>query len=117
MSQDKRQYERYDALNLLHYEVPADRQTEHQGMGRTLNVSQSGILLETHAAIDAGQTVTLTIGFRGGLGDAPGPGGPLQAVPPAVFSPPAFNSTKWPTGRVGPSTATSNCFNGTRARP
>lgn len=72
MSQDKRQHSRYDALNLLYYELPGDRQPVAQGMGRTLNVSHSGILLETHASIEAGDVVMLTIGFEEDLVDVRG---------------------------------------------
>jgi hypothetical protein len=35
-----------------------------QGMGRTLDVSEGGILLETHAPIDSQQTISLTIGLE-----------------------------------------------------
>ena len=63
MSKEKRQYSRYDSLNLLHYEVPGDQQPEHQGMGRTLNVSESGILLETAFSLNAKDQVSLSVGF------------------------------------------------------
>lgn len=67
MGQDNRRHARYDALNLLHYQVPCDEQPTQQGMGRTLNVSQSGILLETHAPVGDGETVMLTIGLADDL--------------------------------------------------
>ena len=63
MSQDKRQHARYDSLNLLHFSVPNDQRAKMQGMGRTLNVSHSGILLETHEPIESSQTIMLTIGL------------------------------------------------------
>ena len=67
MSQDKRQHARYDALNLLHFSVPSDQRPQMQGMGRTLNVSHSGILLETHEPIESNQTIMLTIGLEDDL--------------------------------------------------
>jgi hypothetical protein len=41
-------------------------------MGRTLNVSQGGILLETHVEIDSKYTVSLTIGLEEDLVDING---------------------------------------------
>jgi c-di-GMP-binding flagellar brake protein YcgR len=41
-------------------------------MGRTLNVSESGILLETHFPIQASQHVTLSIGLEEDLVDIKG---------------------------------------------
>jgi len=38
-----------------------------QGMGRTLNVSEGGILLETHVQIEPQCTVSLTIGLEDDL--------------------------------------------------
>ena len=53
MVNEKRLTPRIDTTHLLSYtgrDQTAD--TRAQGMGRTLNVSQDGILLETHVAID-----------------------------------------------------------------
>lgn len=64
MKEDKRKHERYDALNLISYLVIDDEGTEvAQGMGRTLNVSQSGILLETHVALALKGSISLNIGL------------------------------------------------------
>lgn len=40
-----------------------------QGMGRTLNVSEGGILLETHIQFDTKHTVSLAIGLQDELID------------------------------------------------
>ncbi len=61
---DQRRHIRYDSLNLLHFSLPSGATPERQGMGRTLNVSQSGILLETQEAIPPGETIALTIGLE-----------------------------------------------------
>jgi len=38
-----------------------------QGIGRTLNVSEGGILLQTHSPLDARNTLLLTIGLEDDL--------------------------------------------------
>lgn len=64
MKEDKRKHERYDALNLISYLVIDEKGAEvAQGMGRTLNVSQSGILLETHVALTLQGSISLNVGL------------------------------------------------------
>jgi c-di-GMP-binding flagellar brake protein YcgR len=61
----KRKHDRIGSLNLLNY-VCLDENNEevNQGMGRTLNVSQGGILLETHIPIDKHYIISLSIGLE-----------------------------------------------------
>ena len=61
---EKRKHSRSDSLNLINY-IHFDENGEEgtQGMGRTLNVSQSGILLETHNPVDIDHIVSMTIGL------------------------------------------------------
>jgi len=47
-------------------------ETVNQGMGRTLNVSESGILLETHFNIGLEQILSLTIALEEELVDIDG---------------------------------------------
>ena len=63
--EEHRKHKRIDSTNLLNY-VCLDETGEAcaQGMGRTLNVSESGILLETYASLDPETTVSLTIGME-----------------------------------------------------
>jgi Tfp pilus assembly protein PilZ len=35
-----------------------------QGMGRTINVSESGIMLETHVAFSEGDTIDVVVGLK-----------------------------------------------------
>ena len=64
-NEEKRKHSRIDSVNLLNYVYfDENEDEENQGMGRTLNVSESGILLETHSPMDARRVVSLTIGFR-----------------------------------------------------
>jgi len=72
-SQNKRVHRRIDSLNLLAYVcLDPDNEVVKQGMGRTLNVSRSGILLETHQPMDPFYQVMLTIGFEEDLIDIRG---------------------------------------------
>ena len=60
----KRKHERIDSLNLVYVGVNEDDTLVQQGMGRTLNVSESGILLETHFPIEENSQVVLTLGLK-----------------------------------------------------
>lgn len=62
---ENRKDKRIDSTNLLNYVCLDDAgEAFAQGMGRTLNVSASGILLETHAPLDPETMVSLTIGME-----------------------------------------------------
>jgi len=62
---DKRLYPRIDALNLISYDcMDESGQVVMHGIGRTLNVSEGGILLETHVQIESPCDVLLTIGLE-----------------------------------------------------
>lgn len=64
-TEEKRKYERIDSLNLSYVLTDAKPDdAEKQTMGRTLNVSEAGILLETHLAVDVGQKMLLSIGLE-----------------------------------------------------
>ncbi len=59
---NKRTNQRVKSSNLLSYICLDEKNNEMmQGMGRTLNVSESGIMLETHVPIDPHYIVSLTI--------------------------------------------------------
>jgi c-di-GMP-binding flagellar brake protein YcgR len=60
---EKRRHIRINSLNLSDVVVNEEGDIVLQGMGRTLNVSESGILLQTHFGIDIDQIVSLTIAF------------------------------------------------------
>jgi hypothetical protein len=65
MINEKRHHPRISALNLISYScIDAAEHVIAQGMGRTLNVSEIGILLETHVAIDPKYTIELAIGLE-----------------------------------------------------
>jgi len=59
---------RKDSLNLLDYIVLDGSGDElNRAMARTLNVSEKGILLETHVPFDIGQELSITIGLENDL--------------------------------------------------
>ena len=61
----QRKHPRYKSLNLLSYVcIDENRDVVRQGMGRTLDISEAGILLETHAPIPLQHTISLTIGLE-----------------------------------------------------
>ena len=62
--EEKRKHARIDSLNLSYFCLDENNQIIKQGMGRTLNVSESGILLETHFPIDQKHTIRLTLGLE-----------------------------------------------------
>jgi hypothetical protein len=72
MEKQLRQHERVDSRNLLYLCVRENEETIQQGMGRTLNVSESGIRLETHFPIDDQPIVWMTIGFEDDVVDIKG---------------------------------------------
>jgi c-di-GMP-binding flagellar brake protein YcgR len=71
-SEDKRKHERIQSLNLSYICLDEDQNIVKQGMGRTLNISESGILLETHFPIETSHIVQMTIGLEEDLLDITG---------------------------------------------
>lgn len=70
---DNRKHPRFDSGNLLSY-VCLDNQNKiiQQGMGKTIDVSEGGILLETHVSISPDYTILLSIGFEDEMADIKG---------------------------------------------
>ncbi len=71
-SADKRKHERIQSLNLSYICLDENRNIIKQGMGRTLNISESGILLETHFPIEPTHVIQLTISLEEDLLDIKG---------------------------------------------
>lgn len=71
--EERRKHVRKDSLNLLSYHcVDENDDIIMQGVGRTLNVGEYGILLETHVAIDPRHSVSLFIAMGDDLVDVKG---------------------------------------------
>ncbi len=64
MSQEKRKHARISSLNLSYICLDENNKIVKQAMGRTLNVSESGMLLESHIPVDTRHTVKVTIGLE-----------------------------------------------------
>jgi len=71
-SENKRKHERIQSLNLSYICLDEDNNIVKQGMGRSLNISESGILLETHFPIKPNHTIQLTISLEENLLDIKG---------------------------------------------
>jgi hypothetical protein len=70
---DKRKSPRIDSLNLISYVVYDESGNAiRQGMGRTLNISKTGICLDTYRALSRRQKVSLSIGLKDNLVDIVG---------------------------------------------
>lgn len=70
---ENRTSERQDTLNLVDYVVLSKSgEPLTRAMARTLNVSEKGILLETHLPFDKGQELLLTIGLKNNLSEFKG---------------------------------------------
>ena len=70
---DKRKFVRISSLNLSYVLVDGDQEdADKQTMGRTLNVSEAGIRLETHLPVDIGRHMLLSIGLEDELVDLRG---------------------------------------------
>jgi hypothetical protein len=82
---EKRRNPRVDALNLFYICLDDDNQVVKQGMGRTLNVSESGILLETYFPIEPEHTVVLSIGFKDWLVDVKGRPAHIRSTGPDLY--------------------------------
>jgi hypothetical protein len=71
-NEEKRKHQRFSSLNLSYVCLDEDQKAVKQGMGRTLNLSESGILLETHFPIVEEHTIILSIGLGDDLVDVRG---------------------------------------------
>lgn len=64
-TKEHRKYVRVDSVNLLNYEYYGEgHEKESQGMGRTLNLSEAGLLLETPALLEENLELSLNIGLK-----------------------------------------------------
>jgi hypothetical protein len=71
--EEKRLKRRIGSRNILYYLCrDADQNVLTQGMGRTLNLSETGILLETHVYVRPEHVLFLTIGLDDELMDFAG---------------------------------------------
>jgi hypothetical protein len=67
ITKENRRHERVSSLNLLHFTGYRNDVIINQGMGRTLDVSEAGILLETHFLLELQDRLSLAIGLEDDL--------------------------------------------------
>jgi len=70
--EDRRASERFDTLNFVHYVLDGCREGEIEDMGRTLDASERGILLQTSVPLPVGQRITLSVGLGENIVDLSG---------------------------------------------
>jgi hypothetical protein len=64
---------RLDTFNLLHFQLLGPGVPyASRGMGRTLNASENGMLLEVYAPVQEGQEILVTVGLEEDLVDLRG---------------------------------------------
>ncbi len=71
-SKNYRKHVRVDSSNLSHVVVDDGKSIVNQGIGRTVNISESGILLETAFATLPGHNLSITIAIEENLLDISG---------------------------------------------
>ena len=70
---ERRRHTRINSLNLVSYVcIGEDNEVVRQAMGRTLDVTEGGMLLETHVPMDPAHAVLLTMGAEDDLVDVKG---------------------------------------------
>ena len=70
MFDEKRKHQRVSTLNLFYYKCLDELDTPlGDGMGRTLDISEGGLLIETHDIISAKYIMMLAVGFEDELVD------------------------------------------------
>lgn len=83
---ERRRYIRPESLNLLDYIVVDEQGVQGEySMGRTLNISVGGILMETHTPLQAGQQVMITLGLEDELVDVMGRIVHCESKPDGMF--------------------------------
>ena len=73
MIRERRSVSRFDSKNLIAYVcLDENNQKSRQGMGRTLNISEQGILLETRIPMEPDSSISITIALEEELMDIDG---------------------------------------------
>jgi hypothetical protein len=70
--QEQRKFIRIHSLNLSYVLIDGDGDADRQTMGRTLDVSETGIRLETHLPVEIGRRLMLSLGLEDEVVDIQG---------------------------------------------
>lgn len=71
-AKEQRQSPRVDSLNLSFFCIDEEKNIINQGMGRTLNISDEGILLESSEQLPQGKSVDMEIAMQNEIINASG---------------------------------------------
>ncbi len=63
-SEDRRRHVRIDSTNPSELDIYEDEATVNKGKGKTVNISESGVLLETQFPLTQKQTISLIITLK-----------------------------------------------------
>lgn len=63
-TEEHRKHPRFDSINLSYICLDESEVVVHQSMARTLNISDGGLLMETHFEMKEGYTLVASIGIR-----------------------------------------------------
>jgi len=69
---DQRKFIRISSLNLSYVLIDGEGDADRQTMGRTLDVSEAGIRLETHLPVEVGRHLMLSVGLEDDVVDIKG---------------------------------------------
>lgn len=71
-TENYRKHPRYDSINLSYICLDKSEEVVQQAMARTINISDNGILLETHFKMKKGYTLVASIGIQDEMVDVRG---------------------------------------------
>jgi len=69
---DNRRHPRFDSINLSYICLDKSENIVQQAMARTINISESGLLIETHFKMEKDYKLIATIGLRDETADIKG---------------------------------------------
>ncbi|OQY20411.1 MAG: hypothetical protein B6I36_01160 [Desulfobacteraceae bacterium 4572_35.1] len=69
---DRRGSERFATLNFVHYVLDGCSEGDIEDMGRTIDASERGLLIQTSDPLPVGQRVSLSIGLGDNIADLSG---------------------------------------------
>lgn len=62
-NQERRSKTRVATLNFVHYLLDGSEGAQAEDMGRTLDASERGLLIQTHVPLPVGQRISLSLGL------------------------------------------------------
>lgn len=72
LTEEQRKYPRFDSVNLSYICLDKAEKVLQQAMARTINISEGGLLIETHFKMKRGYTLIASIGLEDETADIKG---------------------------------------------